>query len=56
MIGTTEHYPPAPQDSSNQSGVSWAAILRCRSRGFTFFAAADAGCRIGFFGRFTVGR
>lgn len=27
MIGTTEHYPPAPQDSSNQSGVSWAAIF-----------------------------
>lgn len=27
MIGTTEHYHPAQQDSSNQSGVSWAAIF-----------------------------
>jgi hypothetical protein len=27
MIGTTEHYPAALQDSSGQSGVSWAAIF-----------------------------
>ena len=27
MIGTTEHYPAALQDSSGHSGVSWAAIF-----------------------------
>ena len=27
MIGTTEHYPAALQDSSGYSGVSWAAIF-----------------------------
>ena len=51
MIGTTEHYPPAPQDSSNQSGVSWAAI----------FAGAAAAASLSLllillFGRFTMGR
>lgn len=59
MIGTTEHYPAALQDSSGHSGVSWAAIFAGAAAAAALsllLLAADVGRRLGLFSRIAVVR
>ena len=56
MIGTTDNYPAALQDSSGHSGVSWGAIFAGAAARCFVLTAADAGRRLGLFSCFTLGR